>query len=227
MSENESGQLTEEQVAELENLNAETFDLDEFLDRKWSYPAFSATVYLDGEKAGRINDIDRRVKDLRRAIEEKQKTAKQSGGGSSLAGGTFADTYEEEQEISELREQREALSEEFRTSSLKFVFRLSMPSDEVHKESDKLTKLKFPNVKDTDKDEEAATYRGKCLMLATIHGIYNHAGAQFGGDLTVEKLDKLYARLVPSERQKLETNMVLAISGGNVMQRAADAGFPG
>ena len=102
-----------------------------------------------------------------------------------------------------------------------------MPSDEVHKESEKLTKRKFPNVKDIDKDEEAATYRGKCLMLATIHGIYNHAGAQFGGDLTVEKLDKLYARLVPSERQKLESNMVLAISGGNVMQRAADAGFPG
>ena len=79
MSENESGQLTEEQVAELENLDAETFDLDEFLDRKWSYPAFSATVYLDGEKAGRINDIDRRVKDLRRTIEEKQKAAKRPG----------------------------------------------------------------------------------------------------------------------------------------------------
>ena len=59
-----------------------------------------------------------------------------------------------------------------------------------------------------------------------LHAIA-HLLAQFGGDLTVEKLDKLYARLVPSERQKLETNMVLAISGGNVMQRAADAGFPG
>lgn len=227
MSENESGQLTEEQVAELENLDAETFDLDEFLDRKWSYPAFSATVYLDGEKAGRINDIDRKVKELRRTIEEKQKAAKQSGAVSSLVGGTYADTYAEEQEISELCEQREALSKEFRTSALKFIFRLSKPSDEVHKESDKLTKIKFPNVKDIDKDEEAVTYRGKCLMLATIHGIYNHKGAQFGGDLTVEKLDKLYSRLVPSERQKLETNMVLAISGGNVMQRAADAGFPG
>lgn len=225
MSENESGQLTEKQVEELENLNPDTFDLDEFLDRKWNFPAFSATVYLDGEKAGQINELDKDIKQLQKVIEDKQKSSGQSGVGS--LGGSYVSTQEEEDRLADLRAEREELAEEFRTSSLKFVFKLSEPSEDVHKRATETTKKKFPQVKDLDKDNEATTYRGKCLMQATIHGIYNHAGARFGGELTVEKLDKLYARLVPSERGKLETNMVLAISGGNVMQRAADAGFPG
>lgn len=225
MSENESGQLTEKQVEELENLNPDTFDLDEFLDRKWNFPAFSATVYLDGEKAGQINELDKDIKQLQKVIEDKQKSSGQSGIGS--LGGSYVSTQEEEDRLADLRAEREELAEEFRTSSLKFVFKLSEPSEDVHKRATEATKKKFPQVKDLDKDNEAATYRGKCLMQATIHGIYNHTGARFGGELTVEKLDKLYARLVPSERGKLETNMVLAISGGNVMQRAADAGFPG
>lgn len=226
MSENENGQLTEKQIEELENLDAETFDLNDFLDQKWEFPAFTATVYLDGSTATRINEIDTEVKKLQHEIKEAQKEAKNQGY-TSLGGAVYADTDVQENRLAELRTEREELADSFRSSSLKFIFQLPESSDNIHKKATEMAKAKFPNVKDVERDDEASTYRGKCLMVMVVKGIFNHKGAKFGGQVDVDMMEKLYAKLVPVERQKLETNMVLAISGGDVMRRAADAGFPG
>lgn len=227
MSENEQGQLTEEQVTELESLDAGSFDLDAFLDEKWEFPTFYATVYLDGATAAEIHRVEEAISKVEQAKTRKQRAAKRSEGElSGLAGSGRYATVEEDEELERYEARRQELAERFKTKSLKVVFQLAKPADEVHKAVEKLAKAKFPGVKDLSKDEAAEEYHGKLLMAQLVKGIYNYKGERFGGEVTVELMEKLYSKLVGSERQKLTQNMMLALSGGNVMQRAADAGFP-
>jgi hypothetical protein len=226
------GQLTEEQVKELSNLDAETFSLDAFLDQDWKFPAFSTTVYLDGERAGQIHELDEAIKRVTKQRSDKLNRAKQNGTTSlaGITGNSMVDTYEEDAELERLEAERAKLHEKYKTSSLKIVFRLPEPADEVHKKALALTQVKFPDVKkerDLEKNDEAMDLKGNYLLLQIIEGIYNHAGARYGGELTVDTVKKLYAKLIPSERVRIQTNLGLAMSGGQVMQRAADAGFPG
>lgn len=227
MSENEQGQLTEEQIKDLEDLDASSFDLEKFLDQDWEFPTFKATVYLDGATAAEIHQVEEAINQLEQAKARKQRAAKRSEGElTGLAGAGRYATIEEDEELERYEARRQVLADQFKTKSLKVVFQLAKPADEVHKDVEKLAKAKFPNVKDLSKDEDAEEYHGKVLMSRLVKGIYNHKGDRFGGEVTVELMEKLYKKLVGSERQKLTQNMMLALSGGNVMQRAADAGFP-
>lgn len=220
--------LTEEQVKEFGTLDADTFNLAEFLDQKWEFPVFHATVYLDGARAGEISEIDQRIHELQGVIEKatRKNSKAQSGSLGGLAGASYTDTSAEEREVAELTVDRAELAEKFKTSSLKFTFQLSKPATELHKDADKATREQFPDVKDLDADDEAVVCRGKHLMLGCIKEVRNHKGQKYGGTVDYAMLSRLYETLVPSERSKLEQNMVLAISGGDVMRRAADAGFP-
>lgn len=227
MTENEQGQLTEEQVKDLENLDAGSFDLDAFLDEKWEFPTFYATVYLDGATAAEIHRVEEAISKAEQAKTRKQRAAKRSEGElAGLAGSGRYATVEEDEQLERFEARRQVLADQFKTKSLKVVFQLAKPADEVHKDVEKLAKAKFPNVKDLSKDEAAEEYHGKLLMAQLVKGIYNYKGERFGGEVTVELMEKLYSKLVGSERQKLTQNMMLALSGGNIMQRAADAGFP-
>jgi hypothetical protein len=217
--------LTEEQVAEFSNLDADTFDLGEFLDGKWDFPIFHAAVYLDGASAGQISEIDQRVHEVRGVIEKAQRQNKGRSG--SLVGNSYVDTSSEEAELEELRTQRDELATRFKNSSLRFTFQLQESSTELNKRANEATRKKFPDVKDIDADDDAAVHRGRVLMTGCIKEVRNHQGQKFGKAVDVGMIEKLYAQLVASERAKLEQNMVLAISGGDVMRRAADAGFPG
>src|SRR5690606_1637944 len=131
--------------------------------------------------------------------------------------------------LGELEAERKRLTEVFRASALKEVFRQQFPSNELYKRATAKAQAAFPQLSEEqiDKDPEAAEYKGRYVMLYTLEGIYDYQGKQPAEELTIEHVRVLMDRLVPSERQKLDRHMMMALTGGDVMQRAADAGFPG
>lgn len=222
--------LSDEQKAQIqESLDATTFSLTDFLDRKWTFPSFTTTVYLDGATASKISGLDQKIYDLKGRMEKAQRSAKENSPGTLGAPAESAEVVEYRHRLEELEAERKRLTEVFRASALKVVFRQQFPSNELYKRATAKAKDAFPKLSEEqiDKDPEAAEYKGRYVMLYTLEGIYDYQGKQPAEELTIEHVRVLMDRLVPSERQKLDRHMMMALTGGDVMQRAADAGFPG
>lgn len=224
----EQSELSEEKKQEIvDSLNADTFDLDDFLNDRWEYPKFTATVYLDGERAARIAELDEQISEAESNRDQHHNNAKPSG---SLAGGGKSRELESaEERVSALKTERASLAEQFHKSVLKVVFQQQNDSREVLRYATDKTKQAFPQLSDKDRenDEEANEYHGHWLMQQLIRDIYDHQGRKFQGEITFERVQKLASTVVGSERNKLRNNMFQALSGGNVIKQAVDAGFPG
>lgn len=230
MSDEEQQALSDEKKQEIvDSLDAETFDLDNFLANQWEYPTFSCTVYLDGERAGKIAELEQQISEAEQKLTELQtKNQKQSSG--SLAGPAKSrEQLELEDRVDSLKKEREAAAVEFRKSALKVVFQQQGDSREALRYASKKTKEQFPHLSDKQigEDPEADEYHAHWMMQQMIRDIYDYQGRRFQGEITFDRVQKLASSLVGGERNKLRTNLYQAMSGGNVMKQAADAGFPG
>lgn len=227
--ENAQGQLSDEQRAEIENsVNAETFDLTEFLNNQWKFPRFTATIYLDGLSASRIAETNQEIDRLEREL-AKQERKQNKKDGSLGAPSKPPELVQVEQELEQARNQHDELAATFRRSMLKIVFQQQRPSQEIHRQAVEATKKKFPELSDKEREDstEANEYHTRVLMSETIRDIFDHQGRRYSGEVTFEQIERLTGMLVGSESQKLAQNMMLALNGGQVMKNAADAGFPG
>lgn len=230
MSDDERQTLSEEKKQEIvDSLDADTFDLDDFLANQWEYPTFKCTVYLDGERAARIVELDERIGEAEQKVNDLQNRSRQQTSGSLAGGGKGQEQKDAEARVDTLKNEREELAAEFRKSALTVVFQQQKDSREVVRVAADKTKEKFPHLSDKDRenDEDANEYHGHWLMQQLIRDIYDYQDRRFTGEITFERVQGLAVRLVGSERTKLRNNLFQALSGGNVMKQAADAGFPG
>lgn len=222
MSQNLSDE-TKEKIAD--SLDAATFNLGDFLNDKWDFPSFSETVYLDGNTAAQIAELDQKLHEVNGRLEKLDREANRT---SSLGGSNHSAVREAEAEKSKLEAQKAELATKFKESSLTIVFKLQKPANVLYKEASEQAAEQFPHMKakEREESEEAINYQAKLLFIGAVDGIYNHEGKKHEGELTVNQVQKLYDSVVASERQKLERGMNFAITGGDVMKSAADAGFP-
>lgn len=230
MSDEEQQALSDEKKQEIVNsLDAETFDLDRFLANQWEWPTFKCTVYLDGERAGKITELDEQIGEAEQKVSGLQSKNKQQTSGSLAGGGKSQEVREAEAYVDTLKNERKQLVAEFRKSALTVVFQQQKDSREVVRVATEKTKEKFSDLSDKERenDEDANEYHGHWLMQQLIRDIYDHQDRRFQGEITFDRVESLTARLVASERTKLRNNLFQALSGGNVMKQAADAGFPG
>lgn len=214
---------TEEEAAALD---AQTFDIADFLEQKWEFPTFWCTVHLDGKSAGEVAEIDDRVSELRKAVKEKQRSG---GSGGSLGGGGGPVARAEEAEIAELLAKRAPLSQKVADSALKVGFQLPYPAEEVRKEVEHVLGAKFAHLDEAKRREndEYNTAWGIQMMVLCLKEVRNAKGQKNSRPLSFEDVRKLLDKLTSAEQMRLQQASTMAISGGNAMQRAADAGFPG
>lgn len=215
--------LSEEKVSEIENsVDPGSFDLSAFIDDRWDFPSFSATVYLDGASAGRIAELEDKVKELTKKSGEDKQTTGGLGALGAAQSSADAELEAAKAEIAKLRAR-------VQTSSLKFVLKLSESSAAVNKGIDAELKKRFPKLteKQLEQDPDAQFARMLLMTKACVHKVYNSNGAVYSGEISEDMLRKLNAKLVQSEWVKLQNNTLMAWTGGNVMQRSVDAGFPG
>lgn len=216
--------LPEGKIEEIEDsVSAPTFDLNAFIEDRWDFPSFTTTVYLDGASAGRIAELEERVKQLTKKSSE---AGRESDGGLGSLGAAPSPA---EQELEAANKEIEELRSRVQSSALKFVLKLSESSAEVNRGIEKVLKQRYPNMTDKqrEQDEDAQFDRMLLMTKACVHKIYNSRGAEYREEVSEALLRKLHSKLVQSEWVKLQNNTLMAWTGGNVMQRSVDAGFPG
>lgn len=216
--------LPEGKIEEIEDsVSAPTFDLNAFIEDRWDFPSFTTTVYLDGASAGRIAELEERVKQLTKKSSE---AGRESDGGLGSLGAAPSPA---EQELEAVNKEIEELRSRVQASALKFVLKLSESSAEVNRGIEKVLKQRYPNMTDKqrEQDEDAQFDRMLLMTKACVHKIYNSRGAEYREEVSEALLRKLHSKLVQSEWVKLQNNTLMAWTGGNVMQRSVDAGFPG
>lgn len=216
--------LPEGKIEEIEDsVSAATFDLNAFIEDRWDFPSFTTTVYLDGASAGRIAELEERVKQLTKKSSE---AGRESDGGLGSLGAAPSPA---EQELEAANKEIEELRSRVQSSALKFVFKLSESSAEVNRGIEKVLKQRYPNMTDKqrEQDEDAQFDRMVLMTKACVHKIYNSRGAEYREEISETLLKKLHNKLIQSEWVKLQNNTLMAWTGGNVMQRSVDAGFPG
>ena|SRR5690606_517416 len=216
--------LPEGKIEEIEDsVSAPTFDLNAFIEDRWDFPSFTTTVYLDGASAGRIAELEERVKQLTKKSSE---AGRESDGGLGSLGAAPSPA---EQEMEAANKEIEELRSRVQSSALKFVLKLSESSAEVNRGIEKVLKQRYPNMTDKqrEQDEDAQFDRMLLMTKACVHKIYNSRGAEYREEVSEALLRKLHSKLVQSEWVKLQNNTLMAWTGGNVMQRSVDAGFPG
>lgn len=216
---------TEEEVTALE---AETFDIGDFLNQEWEFPTFWCTVHLDGKSAGEVAALDERIEELNKRIKTKARENRTASSG-SLGGPSGPDVRAEEAEIERLRAEREPLSAKVAASALKVAFQLPRPAEQIRKETEEFLDTRFkhlPKDKRRDDDEYNVAW-GVQTMALCLKEIRNAKGQKNSRALSFEDVRKLLDKLTSAEQMRLQQASTMAISGGNAMQRAADAGFPG
>lgn len=216
--------LPEGKIEEIEDsVSAPTFDLNAFIEDRWDFPSFTTTVYLDGASAGRIAELEERIKQLTKKSSE---AGRESDGGLGSLGAAPSPA---EQELEAANKEIEELRSRVQASALKFVLKLSESSAEVNRSIEKVLKQRYPNMTDKqrEQDEDAQFDRMLLMTKACVHKIYNSRGAEYREEVSEALLKKLHSKLVQSEWVKLQNNTLMAWTGGNVMQRSVDAGFPG
>lgn len=227
-----------EQEQEVELPQPATFNIGDWLDKKHTYPRFATTVYLDREAAAYITQLDEERKKLEKAAQEAQKQSTQVDGFSSIATSTEATSRytEATAKINKIAEQRKSLLKRMKESSLYVVF--SVKDDEIHNRINAEMRKRYKGqLKDDStnaifelvrEDEDAAATQGYLQLLETIREITNAKGEKADlGALNVGTMKKLMESLNSSDRVKIFRNMNLAITGGNTVDQAIDAGFPG
>src|SRR5690606_15140476 len=121
------------------------------------------------------------------------------------------------------------LQPKLKGSALKLTFRRREPGSTGHKKIDEEAKHRFPQFtkEEREADEDATRLRAVRMLKHALQRVRNGAGALIhgGGDEGMGR--SLHSKLIPSEWVKVQNNMMLAFTGGNVMQQAVDAGFPG
>jgi len=228
----------QEQVPEVELPKAGTFDLGEWLDKKSTYPKFSPTVYLDGESAAQVSQIDTRLKELEKTATKAEKEAYSTDPFASVADPGAASQRHSEavKQISQLQKKRSELVEKLKTSAVTLT--LSMKDDQLHKRVEAEMRKRFAEELKNDhndstynlvsNNDEAANMQGVLQLKDTIQDITNAEGKKANlANLTTEGLERFMNSLTNSDRIKVMRNMNLAITGGNIVDQAIDAGFPG
>lgn len=218
-----AGQLSDEQRKKIEeSVDVASFDLGAFLDDKWEWPSFHATVHLDGASAARIAEIKQEIDNL---AKKAAKSQEDSGGLGSLG----SSNGKIQAQIEKLNAEGAELQRKLKGSALKLTFRLSEPGGTIHKKIDEEVKNRFPELTKDEREssEEATLLRAILMVKHSLYQVHNGAGALYKGVVDENMVRSLYSKLIPSEWVKVQNNMMLAFTGGNVMQQAVDAGFPG
>jgi len=228
----------QEQAPEVELPKAETFDLGEWLDKKATYPKFTTTVYLDRQSAASISQLDEEAKKLKKVVDKAEKDVSSGDPFASIGESTLSSKEHKAaaKKLNELRKQRQELLERLQSSAVKIVFRVK--DQDFHKRvTDQLIEKYKDRLEDTTAtavyelakdDEQVASMQGHLQLLETISEMTNAEGKKADvKSMTLASVERFMEALNATDRVKVMRNMNLAVTGGNTVDQAIDAGFPG
>lgn len=214
-------------MSEQEQMDPGTFDLGEWVQGHSTYPRFTATVYLDRDAAAQAVEIKREIDKLRK---QKSKDSDEANAWSSIADAQMLP----ENQILELEERHQELMRKLKSSETKLVF--GVKERNVDKRINDKLRDEFEQLKGVSdrklmemvaEDEEIAARRSALQLKETIVEITNAKGQKANlAKLTPDALKDFVEGLTNRDLGKVFSNMQQAITGGNVVDEAVDAGFP-
>lgn len=227
-----------ELVGEEFELSAETFDLAAYLaEGTLEFPKYKGTVYMDAVTASAISDIleDKAKNEKALATARARQKLEANRNAGSLAGAQTpnrdAEIADLEAKAQELEAKHRELDAKFQRSKLTLYFQLPEPANEITKKVQAEVKKRYPNAPAPTSakalQDPAYLFWGRYQMLLMLSEVCDWQGRKASAKPTMEQLDYLLDHMPQSENEKLSTASGLAFSGGDQIQRAVDAGFPG
>lgn len=222
---------------EVQKPDAATFDLGAWVQGKATYPRFTTTVYLDQDAAAKAAALNDTIKELTKKADKAYEASMGSQPNASLVDTATAshDHQKYKQERDKAVAEQNKYVEQLKKSALTLVFGVK---DRNHQKNvNTALKEKFPQLKDhseqqilkaVQEDEEIATAQAYLRLKETLVEITNADGHQVDmSQVTVDQITNLVESLPAKSQSRVHYNMMQAVTGGNVVDEAIDAGFPG
>ncbi len=240
--------MSDQEEQKIEAPDAGDFDLMSWMDGNHTYPEYTVTVHLDKAAVAKSNALATEIEELiseRNAVEEalERKTEHSS----------LADTSSKAErhgaigkELKAKRAEREKVMAGAKGSALKIVLRKPpVDDDEDGSAFDSVRKTlaeRYPehasvlnNVMDQKAMQELffanphlAHEQSVLMWRYMVASVTTASGnvVERGPKLTEEVLSNLIKRLDPSDTNRVQSNMNLAMAGSELREDQIDAGFP-
>lgn len=218
----------------------DTFNFDDYLEGKATFPTFEHTAYLDQESGARLGAV---MAELEALVSQQEETEKRIKARSSEAGNSFVDTLmdqllEEREEldvsIKAALAERDELNKKIVSSGLTLVFQVKTAEElgTVTREANRQFRKENPQFKNADENDlDYLTARTRYTITAQIaHFCVNMKVP--GRDEPVppptrKQADSLLLKLISSELMRLMDTVGTGLSASQDWADKIDAGFPG
>lgn len=240
--------MSDQEEQKIEAPDAGDFDLMSWMDGNHTYPEYTVTVYLDKAAVAKSNALAAEIEKLTSERNTVEEALERSAGHSSLADTSSRAGRHGEiaKELKAKRAEREKVMAGAKGSALKIVLRKPPVDEDVDGSAFDSTRKamaeRYPehasvlnNVMDQKAMQELffanphLAHEQNVLMWHYMVASVTTANGNVverGPKLTEEVLSNLIKRLDPSDTNRVQSNMNLAMSGSELREDQIDAGFP-
>lgn len=217
----------------------DTFNFDDYLAGKSTFPTFKHTAYLDQEAGSKLGLVLDELETLieRQALTEKRIKARTEESANAFVDPLLDELTEEREEISDLIRaalaERDELNKTIVDSALTLVFQVKTAEElgTVTREATRKFRKENPQYKNTDENDlDYLTARSRYTVTAQIAhfctSMLDSKGRKAPAP-TQQQADALLTRLISSEMMRLMESVGTGLSASQDWANKIDAGFPG
>lgn len=217
----------------------DTFDFDDYLEGKSTFPTFKHTAYLDQEAGSKLGVV---LDELEALVERQTQTERRIKTRTEESSNAFVDPLldelmEEREEISalitEALAQRDELNKTIVDSALTLIFQVKTAEElgTVTREATRKFRKENPQYKNADENDlDYLTARSRYTVTAQIAHFCTEmldAKGRKAPAPTQQQADSLLTRLISSEMMRLMESVGTGLSASRDWAAKIDAGFPG
>lgn len=207
----------------------DTFNFEDYVVGKSTFPTFKHTVYLDQEAGARLQDLIDESGDLEAKI-KKYENDRSDRLGLSMVDDSTIDVSEVYDRLKAVSEEMKELEKEIKSTGLTLVFQVSTVDKltTVVREAEKAFIKKHGRGADDDISHMSlksryilmAQLKAYCIKVISSEGIESKPPSEQGFGVLLD-------RLISSESVRLLQSLNKGLDSGTTWAEKVDAGFPG
>lgn len=210
--------------------NAETFDLDDFVQQKSTVPVVKVTVFLDADSGKQLYEAYQKRDDLVAAESELSNAPKPKlAVGESNPNMVRLDSIQKDLNL--VKETITTLEDRVRSSALLIEFQITdhkMPQRVREATAKVLDIASGDDSSINEEDEQLLSEKSMTAMMAqSVVRITRTDGKTINGPISIERMENLRNKLVVTEATKLIQGLYEALNLNVEWMSNLDAGFPG
>lgn len=218
------------------DLDAQTFDLGDWISGNHTYPSYQATVHMDKESVARSNEALSEIKKIDKQLSALREAAEKAGGGDSL-GETSGPRAVYNKAVADRRKYVKTYNTfriKAKDSALTVTFRAKGEDaqkrvrDQMEELIPGFTEMSDEQIREAFGDEELAGKQQAMLFLELTEDITNAQGQHVDHTkLDAEKVTAMFKRISTRDMMRVVNNMNLAMTAAELVEEDIDAGFLG